>query len=72
MDKMKVLNKATVLKGIDNGMTIQYYDIYGKVYLVNQDGDKVGAIRFDTYLSLKLKEMHNTGSYLFREYRKAV
>lgn len=71
MEKMKVLNKSTILNSLDNGCTIRYYDIIGKVYLM-QGEDKIGAIRFDTYLSLQLKEIHDIGSYLFREYRKAV
>lgn len=72
MDKVKVLNKVTVSKELDNGCTIRYYDIIGKVYLM-QGNEKLGAIRFDTYLSLQLKEIHSKSpSYLFREYRKAV
>lgn len=68
---MKVLNKKEINVLLDSGAAIRYYDIQGKVY-VNVDGENVGAIRFGTYLSLKLAEVHHrTNTYLYREYRRA-
>ena len=67
LDKLKVLTKKSIIEGLKEGAIISYFTIYGKVYLYH-DNIKVGAIRFDTFLTLRselnLKQLKNTISYI--------
>ena len=48
----KVLSRKEILEFLKSGDTLLYYSIYAKIYVENVDGEKRGAVRFDTYLKL--------------------
>lgn len=53
MDKLKVLNKRKIMALLKEGMILRYDTIHGKVYVQDKDWNKLGAVRFDTFLNVR-------------------
>lgn len=52
MSRLTVLSKENIIKYLMSGAELRYYEIEGKVYVNAQNGDCIGAVRFETYLKL--------------------
>jgi hypothetical protein len=50
--KLKVLPKQEIDKLLDEGNRLKCDNINMKIYIVDADNNKLGAVRFDTYLSM--------------------
>lgn len=50
--KLKVLNKKEIEQLLDEGNILRYATIQGKVYIQDKEWNKLGAVRFETYLQI--------------------
>lgn len=72
-NRLKVLNKQTILQLLKEGNIIKYNTLSAKVYLLDKEKNMIGAVQFNTYLKLKLKEINNKAYYYsFNQYFKLM
>lgn len=68
--RLPVLNKRDILEALQHGCTLDYFTIEGKVY-IRFDMEKIGAVRFDTFLKIR-KEWNlvenGKWNYLYESY----
>lgn len=65
---IKTLNKQTIIDLLKSSNTLYYNTISGKVYIYNINNDIVGAVQFNTFLKLTLKEITTNYHSHFRKY----
>lgn len=70
-ERLITLNKRRIDQLLDEGNLLRYDSIQAKVYIVDQNWNKLGAVRFDTYLRMvkSLKKV-KTSSTLHELYMK--
>jgi hypothetical protein len=60
MERSKVLSKKEVEQLLkEDGNILRYATIQGKVYVQDKNWNKLGAVRFDTFLKMKLKKVRS-------------
>ena len=70
MNKIKVLNRKEITELLTSNNYELFVDtIYFKIYIIDKiQGDKVGAVRFNTYLQLDIKAFICMTGYSYNVY----